>query len=71
MHVGTISKLNEEDLEELFEDEHLILSAKASISTIHFLRSRISFSLEKAIAKAAKLKSEYQLLKTAPGIWTI
>ncbi len=70
MHVGTISKLNEEDLEELFEDEYLILSAKASISTIHFLRSRI-VQLEKVIAKAAKLKSEYKLLKTVPGIWNI
>jgi transposase len=62
--------MNEEDLEDLFEDEYLILSAKASISTIHFLRSRI-IPLEKAIEKAAKLKKEYQLLKTAPGIWTI
>jgi transposase len=70
MHVSTISKLNEEDLEELFEDEYLILSAKASISTIHFLRSRI-VQLEKVIAKAAKLKSEYELLKTVPGIWNI
>jgi len=70
MHVSTISKLNEEDLEELFEDEYLILSAKASISTIHFLRLRIVL-LEKVIAKAAKLKSEYKLLKTVPGIWNI
>jgi len=70
MHVSIISKLNEEDLEELFEDEYLILSAKASISTIHFLRSRI-VQLEKVIAKAAKLRSEYKLLKTVPGIWNI
>jgi len=70
MHVSVISKLNEEDLENLFEDEHLILSAKASISTIHFLRSRI-IHLEKAIQKAAKLKNEYKLLKTVPGIWNI
>jgi len=70
MHVSTISKLNEEDLEDLFEDEYLILSAKASISTIHFLKSRI-IHLEKAIHKAAKLTKEYKLLKTAPGIWNI
>jgi len=60
--------MNEEDLEELFEDEHLILSVKASISTIHFLKSRI-IHLEKAIHKALKLKKEYKLLKTAPSIW--
>ena len=70
MHVSAINKINEEDLEDLFEDEYLILSAKASISTIHFLRSRI-VQLEKVIAKAAKLKSEYELLKTVPGIWNI
>ena len=70
MHVSTINKLTEEDLEDLFEDEYLILSAKASISTIHFLRSRI-IHLEKAIHKAAKLKNEYKLLKTVPGIWNI
>jgi transposase len=70
MNVNTINKLNEEDLENLFEDEYLILSAKASISTIHFLRSQI-IHLEKAIHKAAKLKNEYKLLKTAPGIWNI
>jgi len=70
MNVNTINRINEEDLEDLFEDEYLILSAKASISTIHFLRSRI-VQLEKVIAKAAKLKSEYKLLKTVPGIWNI
>jgi transposase len=70
MHVSAINKMNEEDLEDLFEDEYLILSAKASISTIHFLRSRI-IPLEKSIEKAAKLKKEFKLLKTAPGIWNI
>jgi len=70
MHVSSVNKLNEEDLEELFEDEHLLLSAKASISTIHFLKSRI-VPLEKVLAKAAKLKNEYKLLKTVPGIWNI
>ncbi len=68
MSANTIKTLNEETLEELFEDEHLLLSAKASISTIHFLKSRIIF-LEKAIHKASKLKNEYKLLKTVPGIW--
>jgi cell division protein FtsL len=52
--------MTEEDLEDLFEDDYMILSAKASISTIHFLRSRI-VQLEKVIAKAAKLKNEYEL----------
>ena len=70
MNVKTIYKMNEEDLENLFEEQHLILSGKACIATIHFLRTRI-IQLEKAIHKAAKLKKEYKLLKTAPGIWNI
>ena len=60
MNANAIKKLNEEDLEELFEDQHLLLFAKASISTMHFFRSRITH-LEKAIHKASKLKNEYKL----------
>ena len=67
INVNTINKLIEEDLEDLFENEYLVLSAKASISTIHFMRSQI-IHLEKAIHKAAKVRNEYKLLKTAPGI---
>ena len=67
MNVNTINKLIEEDLQDLFENEYLVLSAKASISTIHFMRSQI-IHLEKAIHKAAKVRNEYKLLKTAPGI---
>jgi transposase len=70
MHVQTINKLNEEDMGNLFEEDHLILSGKACIATIHFLRTRI-IQLEKAIQRAAKLKNEFKLLKTAPGIWNI
>jgi len=70
IHVKTINNLNEEDLENLFEEQHLILSSKACIATIHFLRTRI-IQLEKAIQRAAKLKNEFKLLKTAPGIWNI
>jgi len=70
MNVQTINKINEEDLENLFEEKHLILSAKACIATIHFLRTRIN-PLEKAIQRAAKLKNEFKLLKTVPGIWNI
>ena len=67
MNVNTINKLIEEDLQDLFENEYLVLSAKASISTIHFMRSQI-IHLEKAIHNAAKVRNEYKLLKTAPGI---
>ncbi len=70
MHVSAIRKLNEEDLGNLFADEYLILSAKASLSTIHFLRTRI-IQLEKATQRAVKPKNEFKLIKTAPGIRNI
>ena len=59
MHVSTIKKLSEEDVENLFQQEHVILSGKATIATINFLRSRI-IQLEKAVLKVAKLKDEYK-----------
>jgi transposase len=70
MNVQTIYKINEEDLENLFEEKHLILYGKACIATIHFLKTQ-TIQLEKAIQRAAKLKDEFKLLRTAPGIWNI
>jgi transposase len=70
MPVDAINKLDEEGVEELFAQEHLILCGKACIATINFLRSRI-IQLEKAVHKAAKLNDAYKLLKTVPGIWNI
>ena len=70
MHVNAINKLDEEGVEELFAEQHLILSGKACIATINFLRSRI-IQLEKAVHKAAKLNDAYKRLKTVPGIWNI
>jgi len=68
--VDEINKLEEEDMEEIFQQEHLVLSGKAGVLTINFLGARIQ-QIEKAVHKAAKLKSEYKLLKTVPGIWKI
>jgi transposase len=70
MHVSSIKKLSEEDVENLFQQEHVVLSGKATIATINFLRSRI-IQLEKAVLKVAKLKDEYKKLLTVPGIGKI
>jgi transposase len=70
MNVNAVKKLSEDDVEELFQQKHLVLSGKASIATIHFLSERIQ-QLEKIIHKVAKLKDEYKLLMTVPGIWRI
>ena len=65
-----ITMLKEGDAEELFQQDHLRISSKASIATIIFLRARIQ-EIEKAAHKIAKLRSEYKLLMTVPGIHKI
>jgi hypothetical protein len=59
MSVGTINKLGTEDLEHLFGEKHLVLSAQANIRAIQFF-SGIIKQLEKSIKKAVELRAEYK-----------
>ena len=70
MNGNAVKKLREDDVEHLFHDKHLVVAGKASISTILFLTEKIK-QLEKTIHKVAKLKDEYTLLMTVPGIQKI
>jgi transposase len=70
INVNAVNKLIEQDVENIFDQEYVVLSGKASIATINFLRSRI-IQLEKAVLKVAKLRDEYKKLLTAPGIGKI
>ena len=70
MTAADVKKLNVGDAGQLFSEEHLILSAAASIGTIGFLGARIK-ELEKAVRKAGKLKRDYHLLQSVPGIGVI
>ena len=65
-----VKKLSEDDVEHLFQDKHLVVAGKASIATIVFLSDRVR-ELEKTIHQVAKLKDEYRLLMTVPGIQKI
>ena len=69
-----IKKLTESDIDtmSIFENknEHLILSAKANIKSRCFLAQEILL-LEKEILKVAKLKPEFNMLLTVPGIGII
>jgi len=65
-----IKRLKEEDVERMFQEEHLIIAGKANIATIRFLTERIK-EIERAILKRAKLRKEYHKLLTAPGIGII
>lgn len=62
-----IKKLEEDDIDSMFKNEHLILSAKANISTMNYLKDRIKH-IEKIVLKETKLKPEFERLLTVPGI---
>jgi len=65
-----IRKFSVEDLQQLLKEEHLVLSAKANLDTIVFLKTQIK-RLEKTIQKKVKLNKAFQQLMTVPGIGLI
>jgi transposase len=66
-----IKKLNPDLLKkEFFKNNHLLLSAKSSISAINYFHNEIKI-LEREILKEAKLKPEFQRLLSVPGIGKI
>ena len=65
-----IRKFSGEDLQQLLEEEHIVLSAQANLDTIGFLTQQIR-RLEKAIKKKVKLNKAFEQLMTVPGIGLI
>lgn len=70
MNGDEVIKLQEEEVEKIFSEKHLVLSGKANIAAIQFLLERIR-EIEKAVLQVAKLKGEYKKLLTVPGIGKI
>lgn len=70
MPSNEIKKLTEEDVKELFQEEHLIIAGKVNIATMIFLMEKIA-EIEKVVLKRAKLKDAYKNLMTVPGIGKI
>ena len=66
----SIKKLKEEDAEDLFDSPYLVLTAKSNIAVIQFLTKTIR-EIEKALMSQIKLRKEFRLLKTLPGIGDI
>ena len=62
--------LKTSDLENIFEEEHLILSTQANVSTISFLSHQIN-QIHKAVKKKVKLSKSFEYLRTVPGIGEI
>ena len=65
-----IKKLETGDEGKLFYDPFLVLAASSSISTIRFLKKRIT-EIEKEIKAHIKLKPEFEYILTIPGIGNI
>lgn len=70
MSVREIKRLNESDANQLFDDSFLILTAENHISVIRFLSDRIK-EIEKAVIDHVKIKPEFEILLTMPGIGKI
>lgn len=65
-----IKKLKGEDAEGLFDSPFLVLTAKSNIAVIQSLTKTIK-AIENAVKSQAKLRKEFQLLKTISGIGDI
>ena len=65
-----IKQFDAEDLQQLLQEEHKVLSAQANLDSISFYAQQIR-RLEKAIKNKIKLKKEFQYLMTVPGIGNI
>ncbi len=70
MSGNAIKKLTLSDPEELFDSPFLVSMAQNNIEAIHFLKKTIS-KIEKAVLSEAKLRKEFELLLTIPGIGKI
>jgi transposase len=62
--------LKADDMERIFSEEHLLLSAQASRSSIEFLGHHIK-RIEKAVRKRVKLRKSFEYLLSVPGIGDI
>jgi len=65
-----IKKLKISELENIFKEEHLVLSAGTNVSTISFLNHQIN-QIQKAVKKKVKLSKSFEYLRTVPGIGEI
>lgn len=69
-NVNEIKKLCEEELNILFSDKHLVMSAQSNSEVIAFLNGQTDM-IEKAVIKEVKLRYPFEKLLTVPGIGNI
>jgi len=67
---NSVKRFKEKFADELFDEQYLVFTAKNQIATIQFFGERIS-AIEKEILSVAKLKKEFEMLLTIPGVGDI
>jgi len=70
MSAREIKKLDEIDADQIFDDPFLSLTSRSHVSVIDFLSDRIK-EIEKAVIEHVKIKPEFEILLTMPGIGII
>jgi len=70
MSGNAIKKLTEDDAEKLFDEENLVFMAQNNISSIRFLKTRVD-GIEKAVLAQARLRKEFEMLQSIPGVGKI
>ena len=70
MSNNNIKKLKVKDAEGLFDSSNLVFMAENSIATIEFLKKIIK-GIESRVKSQVKLRKEFMLLQTIPGIGNI
>jgi transposase len=63
-------KLDERELDIMFSDKHLVMSAQSNCNVMEFLNGQIN-AIEKAVIKEVKLRYPFEKLLTVPGIGDI
>ncbi len=63
-------KLGESELNKMFSDQHLVMSALSNSEVIRFLNGQIDM-IERAVLKEVRLRAPFEKLLTVPGIGDI
>jgi transposase len=63
-------QLKEEDISALMEEDNLALAANVNLAVLHCVNEQIKV-IEKVVKDKAKLRPEFRMLKTVPGIGDI
>jgi len=65
-----IKKMKEDNVDQLFDDPYLVLTAKSNLSAINFLKTKIR-TIEKAVLSQSSLRPQFEILTTIDGIGNI